>query len=73
MKNLVLNQMNLHIREEGREGFCDFCGEESKKGILGSQVHKYKTLDFQKKEYDAQFTPLICMDCIKQLAILIKQ
>ena len=72
MKKLTLDNVNLKTYPAGNLSNCDFCEEDCKAGLAGSFIHKYKFINYDKKESDGTYQAFICFDCIKQLNNLIK-
>ncbi len=78
MANLELNKVNL---EFGYNGWfrCDFCLESTrgKRGVKGRQIYKtFSHLErigiFKEEAVTTENFAVICEDCIRQLAKLIK-
>lgn len=72
MKNLTLNQVNVEVIEAGATlstsmASCDFCGEGYKRMIKSPFPTPCEHKEPQK------VTALICLNCVKQLATLVKE
>lgn len=76
MKKLVLNQENCLTISTGHMGNCDYCGEVGKEGVIGKEKEICGATQYAKKhtfeERKEKYFPMICFDCIHQLAELIK-